>query len=349
MCRHACPVANASGREFLTPQAKMDRLHQLHHRQRPWSSNDAEPLWGCTGCGQCTTYCKHKNEPGVILLAARSETVAAGAIHPALENYPERFQKRDRRLVATARQEIPQESRAQEGNIGFWPGCDAIDKGMADVQATIALLRHSTQPVPIVDTNLCCFGYPLIASGHREAFANHADKAARIVNRFHTLVTNCSGCSYALRNLYPQRGIKIEASILSLAEYLGQIEPLCPEPEQGQKPVVYYHDPCYLARYENVIDEPRKVLAQVAEVREFSWSKTETECCGGGGLLPKTMPTIADDMARARLSEIAARGGGTVVTSCATCTFMLKRNAPASITVCDLPEILTVHTRELNT
>ena len=38
-----------------------------------------------------------------------------------------------------------------------------------------------------------------------------------------------------------------------------------------------------------------------------------------------------------RLSEVASRGGGLVVTSCATCTFMLKRNAPRGVEVADLP------------
>ena len=45
-------------------------------------------------------------------------------------------------------------------------------------------------------------------------------------------------------------------------------------------------------------------------------------------------------MARNRLAEIASRGGGTVVTACATCAFLLKRNAPNGVTVHDLPDIL---------
>jgi Fe-S oxidoreductase len=75
-------------------------------------------------------------------------------------------------------------------------------------------------------------------------------------------------------------------------------------------------------------------------VREFAWSGAQTECCGGAGLLPKTMPETADAMARRRLADIAARGGGTVVTSCATCAFMLKRNAPDRVSVSDLPHVV---------
>ncbi len=48
------------------------------------------------------------------------------------------------------------------------------------------------------------------------------------------------------------------------------------------------------------------------------------------------MPQIADQMSKRRLAEVQATGGGLVVTSCATCTFMLRRNAPPSVDVADL-------------
>jgi Fe-S oxidoreductase len=48
------------------------------------------------------------------------------------------------------------------------------------------------------------------------------------------------------------------------------------------------------------------------------------------------MPLIADQMAKRRLAEVQSTGGGMVVTSCATCTFMLQRNAPPSVEVANL-------------
>src|SRR5204863_103818 len=101
-----------------------------------------------------------------------------------------------------------------------------------------------------------------------------------------------------------------------------------------------YHDPCYLARHQHVMDAPRAVLARVADVRELAWSRGDTECCGGGGVLPKTMPAVADAMARRRLDEVAQAGGGTVVTSCGTCKHMLARNAPEGVVVRDLAELV---------
>jgi hypothetical protein len=47
-------------------------------------------------------------------------------------------------------------------------------------------------------------------------------------------------------------------------------------------------------------------------------------------------------MSKRRLAEVHAQGGGMVVTSCATCAFMLKRNAPASVEVVDLATAMAV-------
>jgi Fe-S oxidoreductase len=339
MCRHACPVSTASGRETYIPQAKMDRLNWLRRGRTPWTAENAEPLWACTGCRHCTVYCDHGNEPGLVLMAGRAAAVARGAGHPALAGYGDRFRARDERLAARAREmfgAVPGASFADEGEVGFWPGCDAIDKGAGDVAAALAVFeRIGLGAVPLVGAAQACGGYPLLAAGYPDLFRWHASKVATALRRFRTVVINCSACLYTIRRQYPGEGVSLGTQVVSLAEYLDGARARLPAATARR--AVYYHDPCHHARYSGVIEEPRRVLGALAEVRELSWHKGDTECCGGAGMVPKTMPAIADQMARRRLAEVASSGGGHVVTSCATCTFMLKRNAPAGVEVSDLP------------
>ena len=335
MCRHACPVSTATGKETWIPQAKMAQLGELTRRRAPWTAAAADPLWACTGCRHCTVYCDHGNEPGLVLFAGRAEVVAHGAGHPALAGYPERFRRRDERLAAQLKDQFG-DRLADHGAVGFWPGCDAVGKGPADVAAALALADRLREPgVRLVATPHVCAGYPLLAAGYRDLFRWHAGKVAAVLRGFSTVVIHCSACLYTLRAQYPGEGHSIAAEIVSLAEFLAARRTELPRPRSRK--TVYYHDPCYHARYSGVIEAPRALLAQVAEVRELSWNKADTECCGGGGLLPKTMPAAADAMARRRLAEVQAKGGGMVVTSCGTCAFMLKRNAPAAVEVADLP------------
>ena len=117
MCRHACPVSTASGRETYIPQVKMDRLNQLRLAHAPWTSETTDPLWACTGCRHCTMYCDHANEPGLVLLTGRAAAVQRGVPHPALTNYSERFRAREQRLASQLRAMFPNDL-ATDGNGG---------------------------------------------------------------------------------------------------------------------------------------------------------------------------------------------------------------------------------------
>ncbi len=337
MCRHACPVSTASGRETYIPQAKMDRLNQIRLGRSPVSVETTDPLWACTGCRHCTKYCDHDNEPGMVLFAGRAAAVAKGVTHPALTGYSERFRAREQRLSAQLAAAFP-ERLAREGEIGLWPGCDAIAKGTGDIAAAFAVFeRVGLDNVKLVDAPQACAGYPLLAAGHRDLFRWHAGRVAASLRGFRKVAINCSACLFAVRAQYAAEGVGVRAEIVALADLLGPAanDLACPVGEYGRRSV-YYHDPCYHARYNGVMDAPRRALGQLVEVRELQWNRGDTECCGGGGLLPKTMPMIADQMSKRRLAEVHATGGGLVVTSCATCAFMLKRNAPASVEVADL-------------
>jgi Fe-S oxidoreductase len=334
MCRHACPVSTASGRETYIPQVKMDRLNQLRLGRGSWTPETTDPLWACTGCRHCTMYCDHDNEPGLVLFAGRAAAVARGVSHPALTGYSERFRAREQRLSVQLAMMF-ESSLATEGEIGYWPGCDAIDKGASDIAAAMALFeRVGLEHVRIVEAPQACAGYPLLAAGHRDLFRWHAGRVASSLRGFRKVAINCSACLYALRAQYPAEGVNLRTEVVSLADLLAPAAAnlACPVNRRS----VYYHDPCYHARYNGVIEQPRRALSQLAELRELGWNRTDTECCGGGGLLPKTMPAIADQMAKRRLAEVQSTGGGMVVTSCATCAFMLKRNAPPSVEVANL-------------
>jgi dimethylglycine catabolism B len=340
MCRHACPVSTASGRETHIPQVKMDRLNQLRLGRGSWTAESTDPLWACTGCRHCTVYCDHGNEPGLVLFTGRAVAVDKGVPHPALAGYSERFRAREQRLSAQLQASFP-DRLATEGELGFWPGCDAIDKSSSDIAATLAIFdRTGLEHAKIVEAPQACAGYPLLAAGHRDLFRWHAGRVAAAMRGFKKVAINCSACLYAIREQYAAEGVQVRAEVVSTADVLAPAAAnlAC----QLQRKSVYYHDPCYHARYNDVIEAPRRALAQLVEVREFGWSKQDTECCGGGGLLPKTMPLVADQMAKRRLAEVHATGGGMVVTSCATCAFMLKRNAPASVEVTNLATAMAI-------
>jgi len=386
MCRHACPVSNASAHEPHIPQAKMESLGRLLKEQASWSLDNTASIWACTGCGHCTSYCEHGNAPGIELLKGRREAQKRGVVPPALANYHERFMQRSERLAGKL---AAKDNSFPEARVAFWPGCDAVDKDDESVDSTLRLAggagSGAERPSDGVNDNRlkllaiseACAGYPLLAAGLVDEFRWHAKRVADALRGTEVLVMNCSACLHTLKTDYKAADLVLPPAIFSVAEYLHQLPQTPMERAQAadalgsvplpadiaahpsasaralrrdtesaflesntKRKAVYYHDPCYHARYNSVIEQPRELLSKVATVREFSWNRGDSECCGGAGLLPKTMPDVSDAMAKNRLDEVARTGGGTVVTSCATCAFTLRRNAPPSVRVLDLPEAL---------
>ncbi len=205
MCRHACPVSTASGRETHIPQVKMDRLNQLRLGRGSWTTESTDPLWACTGCRHCTAYCDHGNEPGLVLFTGRAVAVDKGVPHPALAGYSERFRAREQRLSAQLQASFP-DRLATEGELGFWPGCDAIDKSSSDIAATLAIFdRTGLEHAKIVEAPQACAGYPLLAAGHRDLFRWHAGRVAAAMRGFKKVAINCSACLYAIRGFAGSR------------------------------------------------------------------------------------------------------------------------------------------------
>ncbi|GAI09777.1 unnamed protein product, partial [marine sediment metagenome] len=90
---------------------------------------------------------------------------------------------------------------------------------------------------------------------------------------------------------------------------------------------VTYHDPCQLARYLEVIEEPRQILRAIKGIKlvEPEWTKGEwTTCCGGGGGFEAVFPELSQMLAVNRVRELLETGTQIIVTQCPGCIMQLK-------------------------
>jgi len=193
----------------------------------------------------------------------------------------------------------------------------------------------------------CCGGL-LHYIGLQKDFARHSQAVhdhlkSRGVKQIIGLVPSCT---YTLRQLIPQgvKGYDIEVKHFSqvVAENI-----LSRELRWAREVKVTYHDPCQLARFLGLVEEPRRILRAIKGINlvETEWTNGEwATCCGGGGGFEAVFPELSEILAVNRTQELVATGAQIIVTNCPGCIMQLAAGLKAlkvtNVEVMDLAQVV---------
>jgi heterodisulfide reductase subunit D len=176
-----------------------------------------------------------------------------------------------------------------------------------------------------------CCGYPLYVAGMRDRMAELVRHNVRLVKQVgaERVIFTCPSCYYAWTHLYPEladvSGIHFQHATEFLAEMLAENKSALGPVEE----VVTYHDPCDLGRKSGVYEAPREVLAHIPglEFREMDASRENALCCGGGGDVEVSDPTVSRGVAGRRMEQVKATGARYVASACQQCKRTLQEGA----------------------
>jgi dimethylglycine catabolism B len=316
LCRTTCPVSNAAPNETWTPGAKMTAGYHMARGDIAIEPESALTAYACTGCHACTHACDHKNPVADVLDQTRRELFkrkyAPNSIYKARATWQSAEDARMRNF-----------QKRKDVTVAITGGCSySEDVRNAALSVARNLLGIDAEWLP------ACCGKPLLAMGDEAAFKAQEQKLKALRTQYEQVFSIDAGCSETLRS---------DATPL-LLELAGKNEDKLKGSFKGP---VRYHDPCAMGRGLGLYDLPRTLLKRVTgqPVLEFTASKESAACSGGGGLLPVTMPAVAKQTAKMRVADHHARGGGTLVTACAS---SLKSFKAAGENAFDILEVLAL-------
>jgi dimethylglycine catabolism B len=320
LSRAACPVSNVEHSETVTPWGKMSMAYFAARGDVPIDAEHAEPAWACTACYACRERCDHRNEVAAALTDTRAEMFSRGAAPAAAQQIVARFPERSGEVarVLDGLQDDPQDPAAPALLVGCGYARHAPEVAGSAVGAVAALV---SRPVRVL--RACC-GLPLLHAGDRRGFIAAARHLVAEASSAARLIAVDPGCARALLVEYPRLGVESPRPELFVDLAARSRERLA---VRTDAPVFRWHDPCQLGRGLGRFDEPRAVLAHLAgrAPLEFQRTRRDSECSGGGGLLPATRPESAQAIAAARVAEHRAQGGGVLVTGCAQSLHRFRR------------------------
>ena len=324
VCRFSCPVSEATQNESHSAWGKMTAASLVSKGQRKIDEGASKAIHACTGCGRCTRFCKHDNDVGDVLFAARDTARAEGLQPKGAATTLVTFTQSGNPFGASLLEVVARFKAQTPMRHPLFPGCSTLAKRTGLVDDALFVAGAFGAPMGLCKASARCCGYPLYAGGAHEQFVQHAISFAGTLEHYPELVVMDPGCAHTLAVVYPRFGISLPSRIRTLYEVLADNLPHAPRHAPLEE-AAGYHDACHLGRGLGQYDEPRALLKRaVATVGEAASARAEGGCGGGGGLLPRTMPEVSVEVARRQALEVSP-AGQTVVTACATSQRMFQR------------------------
>lgn len=335
LCRYVCPVAEGLGSEAATPTAKGALLLDYLQGRRELAGAVTQSAYMCTDCRAQNDVCLHNIDAPDLYGHVRQDAVRQGVAPPAITALTSSHQTCGNAfgtdLTALARAAEPKwPSAGARRAAALLPGCSTLSCDLESVQEACHVLYcidpHKGPALADV-AGLCC-GQLLHASGAHKAFVAHARQFAQAANTAaQDLIVMDPACAYALKELYPrfdiQLTVKVSTFVDHLHDRLPQLQACISTPQTNN---VAYHDPCFLGRYLGQYDQPRALVAAASGGRrptEFENNRTQSQCCGAGGVYSRIWPTEAAVLAGRRLDTLVDQDVDTIVTPCPRCRSQL--------------------------
>ena len=249
-------------------------------------------LWQCTTCGACTNVCPVGNEHLRDIIEMRQYQMMEEADVPELAGKAIRsLEARGHPFFGTAAGrkdwqtglEVPT-FEAGVTEYLLWLGCSIIyeERAQKIARAMVNILQKAGVSFGVLEDTRCTGDFAK-QMGNEFLFNELAQQNIKDFSSFGVkkIITMCPHCFHSFKHYYPELGGTYEVIphvlFIKMLIKSGKLE------VKKNSIKITYHDPCYLARHNGIIDEPRKIISEIGNLVEMPRNRNSGFCCGGGG------------------------------------------------------------------
>lgn len=338
-CDDVCPAlrsgAPLSPRDFVAAmrRAAADPANPT----LPGEAIDKDVIWSCTTCGACTRACPaYIPIPELLVGLRRHLALEQGDFPEGLANTFENVSSVGNpwgldpydRLEWADGLDVPVAEPGEHYDILYWVGCAAsYDRRARKIaRSMVKILRASGVKFAVMQEERC-HGEFARRSGEEYLYQTAAQENIENFRQydFERLLAACPHCFNTLKNEYPafEGGT---FNVVSHSEWILEMMKAGKLKVKTEGETLAYHDPCFLARLNGIVDAPREVLKTLgADVRSPEASGEKTFCCGaGGGQMWTDGEKRESPVQVIRLEELRKTGAKRIALACPHCLTMLE-------------------------
>lgn len=377
-CTLQCP-ANRTGKPLNPKKIMVDLKHaMLDHASEIRSFNPdegyparvigdpyitAEEIWSCTSCMACVEACPvGNNQLEAIFDMRRNQVLVDSDFPPQLQLAFNNMEKNSNPWGVGAHtradwaQGLGVKTMAEDSSVDilYWVGCAASfdERNKAVARSFVKILQAADVKFAILGTEENCTGDSARRGGNEYLYQTLATTNVETLNRYNVkkIVTACPHCFNTLKNEYPQFGGMYEvhhhSEFIDMLLQQGRIQLDDSSVAAAIQGTSTYHDSCYLGRYNDVYQAPRRAVQKAtghapAEAVDHG---TKSLCCGAGGA-QMWMEEQYERVNIKRTKQLLATGASTIAVACPFCNVMITDGVKAEgeqekVHVLDLAQIV---------
>ena len=338
-CDDVCPAlrsgAPLSPRDFVPAMRRA--AADPSNPTLPGEAIDKDVIWSCTTCGACTRACPANIPiPELLVGLRRHLALEQGDFPEGLANTFENVSSVGNpwgldpydRLEWADGLDVPVAEPGEHYDVLYWVGCAAsYDRRARKIaRSMVKILRASGVRFAVMREERC-HGEFARRSGEEYLYQTAAQENIEIFRQydFDRILAACPHCFNTLKNEYPafEGGA---FNVVSHSEWILEMIKAGKLKVKTEGETLAYHDPCFLARLNGVVDAPREVLKTLgADVRSPEASGEKTFCCGaGGGQMWTDGEKRESPVQVIRLEELRKTGAKRIALACPHCLTMLE-------------------------
>jgi len=371
-CSSVCPAA-ATGKSLAPRQFLLNLRDTLYENQSKINAGQTEfdtvvgegkpviddVIWSCVTCRACEEACPVNIEYVDKIVDIRQHLVQEASRFPGELNRA--FQGLERNSnpwgISSAERfawaeglNVPVISENQKAEYLYYVGCGGCfdNNHKKSAQALTKILKESNVSYAVLGSEETCNGETARRLGNEYLFQSMAETLTQKINSYGVkkIITNCPHCFNTMKNDYPEMGGNWE--VHNASDFVNQlVSDGKLKLKKGSDKKVVYHDSCYNARFNDVVEQPRQLIQQATgnSPVEMDLNKKGAMCCGAGGGRMWMEEQKDQRVNIARTEQALDKKPEVIGTSCPFCRVMLssgvnEKGLGENVQVMDVMEIV---------
>lgn len=297
MCRHICPIGNATGQERNTARARALGLSLVARDAVEYSEDIINNVYECALCGACVKECVTGWDPVMFTKEARLGAALDGKLPPYVMKMVVAVSKKGNIYGAKLGKALSDKIKTmKKSDTLFFLGADARYKLPKNAMKAIELLEKLGVSFTVLENEPdSAYGMDFLVSASAETKAL-AEKCAKELSNYKNVICYDPADAKIIKREYKEWGINVKADVLTFTEFLAKAVKKAKIKKSKFK--FTPQDSAILARDIEETEPIREILGSIGTVSEMLLNRKDTMLAGNlimNEYMPDVMQRVASD------------------------------------------------------